>query len=131
MKNEVKLTKDTMIVSETDLKGKIIYVNSDFCKISGFTKNELIGKAHNMVRHLDMPTFAFKDLWQTIKNGKTWNGIVKNITKNGGFYWVNATVYPVQKSNGDKRFISVRVKATKEEISLSQEIYKKIRNEER
>jgi len=84
MSKEIKLSKSTMIVSETNSKGFIIYANSDFCKISGFSKDELIGQAHKMVRHPDMPKMAFKDLWNTVKKGKTWNGIVKNLTKDGG-----------------------------------------------
>ncbi len=81
MNKEIKLHKNTMIVSETDEKGVIVYANNDFCDIAGFSKNELIGKAHSMVRHEDMPKAAFEDLWKTIQNGRIWNGIVKNKTK--------------------------------------------------
>ncbi len=119
---EVKLNKDTLIVSETDEKGRIIYANEDFCKIAGYTKEELIGKPHNIVRHSDMPKWAFKDLWDTIKSGKVWNGIVKNATKDGGYYWVYATIYPSLSSDGKKRYISVRVKPTDEEIKKAKEI---------
>lgn len=131
MGREVKLDKDTMIVSETNSKGNIIYANSDFCKISGFSKEELIGQPHNMVRHKDMPKAAFKDLWKTIEAGETWKGIVKNVTKDGGYYWVNATAYPVTKKNGKKRFISVRVKPTKDEIENAEKLYKKMKKEEK
>jgi len=131
MSAEVKLTKDTMIVSETNSKGKIVYVNDDFCRIAGFTKEELIGEHHNIVRHSDMPKAAFKDLWDTVQKGKTWKGIVKNRTKSGGFYWVSATAYPVTKKNGKKRFISVRVKPTKEEVESAEKLYKKMKKEER
>ncbi len=130
MSTEVKLDSKTMIVSETDIKGKILYANSDFCKISGYTKEELINQHHNMVRHNDMPKDAFKDLWKTIKENKTWNGIVKNITKDGGFYWVNATAYPVTKKDGEKRFISVRIKPTDEEIINAKELYKQMKKKE-
>ena len=119
---EVKLSKNTLIVSETDTKGKIIYANDDFCKISGYTKDELIGKAHNIVRHPDMPNWAFKDLWDTIQSGKVWNGVVKNSTKNGGYYWVYATIYPSVDINGQLRYISVRVKPTDEEIENAKKI---------
>lgn len=124
MSEEVKLSKDTMIVSETDSKGIIVYANSDFCEIAGYTKKELIGQPHNFVRHQDMPKAAFKDLWQTIQNGKVWNGIVKNKTKNGGYYWVNATAYPSKNSKGELRYVSVRVKPTDEEISNAISLYK-------
>lgn len=124
MNEEVLLDKKTMIVSETDSKGNIIYANEDFCKIAGYTKDELIGKPHNYVRHQDMPKAAFEDLWKTIQRNKVWNGIVKNRTKNGGFYWVNATAFPSKDSNGKLRYISVRVKPTSEEIKNAQELYK-------
>lgn len=124
MDTEVVLNKDTMIVSETDSKGNILYANSDFCKIAEYTKDELIGKPHNIIRHKDMPKAAFKDLWDTVQSGKIWNGIVKNKTKNGNFYWVNATAYPSVDSQGNLRYISVRVKPTKEEIENAIALYK-------
>jgi len=121
---EVELDKKTMIVSETDEKGIIIYANDDFCTIAGYTKEELIGQPHNIVRHPDMPKAAFKDLWSTIQVGKIWKGIVKNKTKDGNYYWVNATAYPSTSSNGKKRYISVRIKPTRKEIEKAQELYK-------
>lgn len=124
MGKEVLLDKKTMIVSETDAKGIIIYANADFCKIAGYSKDELIGKPHNMVRHNDMPKAAFEDLWKTVQSGQIWNGIVKNKTKNGDFYWVNATAFPSRDSNGDLRFISVRVKPTNDEIKNAEALYK-------
>lgn len=124
MSDEVKLDLKTMIVSETDSKGIIIYANQDFCKIAGYTKDELIGKPHNYVRHPDMPKAAFKDLWETIQAGKVWNGIVKNRTKNGGYYWVNATAFPSKDAKDNLRYISVRVKPTDEEIKSAEALYK-------
>ena len=119
---EVKLDDKTLIVSETDEKGKIIYANEDFCKIAGFSKEELIGKPHNIVRHPEMPKWACKDLWNTIKAGKVWRGVVKNKTKDGGYYWVYATVYPSIDANGNIRYVSVRVKPTQEEIEQAKKI---------
>ncbi|MFA9374984.1 MAG: PAS domain-containing protein [Poseidonibacter sp.] len=127
MMKEIKLDRNTMIVSETDEKGFIIYANSDFCSIAGYDKDELIGRPHNMVRHKDMPKEAFKDLWSTVQSGKIWNGIVKNKTKNGSFYWVNATAYRSVDAEGNKRYISVRVKPTEEEVLYAKELYKKLR----
>lgn len=127
MNNEIELNKNTMIVSETDEKGIITYANEDFCTIAGYTKEELIGNPHNMVRHQDMPKAAFEDLWKTIKNGNIWHGIVKNRTKMGDFYWVNATAYPSKTQDGKIRYISVRVKPTKEEIDEATELYKNMR----
>ncbi|WP_417327219.1 PAS domain-containing protein [Halarcobacter sp.] len=127
MGREITLDKDTMIVSETDEKGIMIYANEDFCKIAGYTKEELIGQPHNYVRHNDMPKAAFEDMWKTIQNGKIWKGIVKNKTKDGGFYWVNATAFPSRTANGKKRYVSVRVKPTPNEIKKAEALYKSLR----
>jgi len=127
---EVLLNKSTMIVSETEMKGNILYANDDFRKIAGYTTDKLIGKPHNIVRHQDMPKIAFKDLWETIHSGKTWNGIVKNKTKDGDYYWVNATAYPIVQKDGTKRFISVRKKPTNDEVAFAENLYKQLRKEE-
>ncbi len=126
MSKEVILEKNTMIVSETDEKGIIIYANDDFCKIAGYSKEELIGKPHNIVRHKDMPKAAFKDLWDTVQAGNIWHGIVKNKTKDGNFYWVNATAYPSKTIDGKKRYISVRVQPTKKEIENASKLYESL-----
>lgn len=120
---EKSLEKNTIIVSQTNEKGEIIFANNDFCKIAGFSLDELIGKAHNTVRHSDMPKWAFEDLWRTLKSGKTWKGIVKNRTKDGKYYWVNATAFASKSLNGETRYISIRVKPTKEEIENAQKLY--------
>jgi aerotaxis receptor len=124
--DELVIPKDVIIVSETDEKGNIIFANDDFCKIAGYDINELIGNPHNIVRHPDMPQAAFKELWETIQSGRTWKGIVKNKTKSGGFYWVRATVYPSKDPSGNLRYISVRIKPTKQEISDAINLYSKL-----
>lgn len=84
--NQEYLLRDGMnIVSRTDLKGRITYINDDFIEASGFTEAELIGEPHNLVRHPDMPEEAFADLWSTLKAGRPWTGLVKNRCKNGDF----------------------------------------------
>lgn len=123
MKDELTLSKDIMIVSETNVKGEIVFANNDFCKIAGYSIDELIGKPHNVVRHKDMPKVAFKSLWETIQAGRIWKGIVKNRTKDGKYYWVNATAFPSKALNGEIRYISIRVKPTKEEIENAQKLY--------
>lgn len=123
MNEEIKMSINDIIVTETDAKGIITFANEDFCKIAGYKKEELLGSPHNMVRHLDMPKAAFKDLWQTVQAGKLWKGIVKNKTKNGGFYWVNATAYPSKKANGELRYISIRIKPTDKEIADAVNLY--------
>jgi len=127
MSKEIQLNKDTMIVSETDEKGIILYANDDFCKMAGYTKEELIGQPHNLIRHEDMPKIAFEGLWKTIQSNQIWNGIVKNKTKNNDYYWVNATAYPSIDKDGKKRYISVRVKPTPKEISSASALYKTLK----
>ena len=89
---EYRVDPKQPIVTRTDLKGVITYANPAFVALSGFSEKELIGHSHNVVRHPDMPPEAFDDLWQTLKAGSPWQGIVKNRTKDGGFYWVDAYV---------------------------------------
>lgn len=86
------------IVSRTNLEGIITYANETFCEISGYTMDELIGQSHSIIRHPDMPSVAFKDLWETIQNKKEWKGIIKNLRKDGGFYWVETTIYCIYKN---------------------------------
>ncbi len=97
-----------VIMSQTDLKGVIIKVSDAFCKISGFNRDELMGKQHNIVRHSDMKKEAFKDLWETIQKDITWSGEVKNLKKDGGFYWVNAVVDPLYRDGIKIGYTSVR-----------------------
>ena len=123
MNKEVILDDTVFLVSETDEKGDIIFANDDFCKIAEYTVDELIGKPHNVVRHKDMPKIAFKDLWDTIKQGKVWTGYVKNATKSGNFYWVFATVFPTITSEGSRGYLSCRRKASQEEIDEATNLY--------
>ena len=87
---EVPFPEGTSLVSKTNLKGVITFVNQAFVDISGYSEAELIGQAHNLVRHPDMPQEAFLDLWNTVNAGRPWSGVVKNRCKNGEYYWVNA-----------------------------------------
>lgn len=121
--SQYKSAVDTSsIVSKTDLKGHITYVNDSFCKISGFSRKELIGKPHNIVRHPDMPSEAFAEMWQTIRNKRPWQGVVKNRKKDGGYYIVETTVMPILDENGNiQEFISIRFDIT-EMVDLKNEI---------
>ncbi|PHQ65741.1 MAG: PAS sensor domain-containing protein [Sulfurimonas sp.] len=122
------LKNDDFLVSQTDDKGIILFANDDFCKIAGYTIDELIGKSHNIVRHPDMPKSAFKALWDTVKSGKVWSGYVKNKTKDGGYYWVYATVYPMKDSASNKTsYMSCRRKPSAEEIKTAEALYKTLR----
>ena len=94
---ETVIPANVFIYSRTDLKGRITEANPAFAEISGFLREEMIGEAHNIVRHPDMPEAAFEDMWCTLKAGMPWRGIVKNRRKDGGFYWVEANVSPVRE----------------------------------
>lgn len=106
------------IISRTDTHGIITDVNDVFCQISGYTKDELVGRPHNIVRHPDMPSAAFEDLWKTIKSQNIWKGKVKNKSKNGTSYFVNTTVYPIidMESGDTTEYMSVRFLITDEEL---------------
>ncbi|MFA6137943.1 MAG: PAS domain-containing protein [Sulfurimonas sp.] len=122
------LKNDDFLVSQTDEKGVILFANDVFCKIAGYTIDELIGKNHNIVRHPDMPKVAFKDLWDTVKQDKIWRGYVKNRTKDGGFYWVFATVYPMHDAVRNARtYLSCRRKPSTQEINEAQALYKTLK----
>ncbi|HFB65774.1 MAG TPA: PAS domain S-box protein [Aeromonadales bacterium] len=98
---EIPVTVKDTILSTTELSGVIKYCNEDFIKISGFTKDSLYGQNHHVVRHPDMPPAAFKDLWETLKCGRSWIGVVKNRCANGDFYWVDAYATPIKNKQGD------------------------------
>lgn len=89
---EKGVPENELIVSTTNLDGIITSANEVFCEISGYEANELIGKSHSVVRHPDMPNVAFKDLWESIQSKHEWKGIIKNLRKDGGFYWVEAVI---------------------------------------
>ena len=124
MAGETVLNENAFLVSETDAKGTIIFANEEFCKIAEYSSDELLGKPHNIVRHQDMPKAAFKDLWDTVNSGKPWHGFVKNKTKSGGYYWVDAVVYPYKNGQGEQCYISIRRKPRAEDIQKSENLYK-------
>ena len=121
------LSLESFLLSETDEKGFIRYANDEFCEISGFSLEELIGKPHNIIRSPDMPKAAFEDLWKTVKSGKPWKGFVKNNTKSGDYYWVFATVFPFNSCDGSKGYLSCRRAASRSEIEKYENIYKNMR----
>lgn len=111
---EVSFAQDVQLISTTDLKGAITFVNDDFVNVSGFSRDELIGQNHNIVRHPEMPPAAFKDLWTTIQSGQSWKGMVKNRCKDGRYYWVDAFVSPISKDGQIIGYQSVRTLPTDE-----------------
>lgn len=126
--NEVVVKPGQVIVSKTDTKGVITYVNRTFIEISGFTENELIGKSHNIVRHPDMPQAAFADLWSTLKRGHPWTGVVKNRCKNGDFYWVQANVTPIYSDGSVVGYMSVRHPVSREQVREAEQVYQSLKD---
>ncbi len=127
---ETEVPENELIISRTDLKGIITYVNETFAKISGYEPEELIGKPHNIIRHPDMPKSIFRDLWETIKQGKTWRGYIKNLRKDKGYYWVYAEMSGVYKNGELVEFKSMRSPVSKEKKRQMQNLYDKMREEE-
>ncbi len=124
---EVPFPKGRYIVSRTDLKGMVTYANDTFIDLSGFSRDELIGKNHNVVRHPDMLPGAFAWLWDTIKEGRPWRGIVKNRCKNGDYYWVDALVVPVLKNNQTIGYMSVRTEPTRQQVAEAEALYRQLK----
>ncbi len=121
--NKIAFPKGRYIVSRTDLKGSITYVNDTFVEISGFSRSELIGHNHNIVRHPEMPAAAFAWLWETVQEGRPWRGIVKNRCKNGDYYWVDALVVPVLKDSRTIGYMSVRTEPTRQQVAEASALY--------
>jgi aerotaxis receptor len=119
------------IISKTDLKGIITYVNKPFCKLSGYSREELIGKPHNIIRHPDMPKSVFKQMWSTIEKGEKFRGFVKNLRKDGKYYWVEAFVEPIYDENGVKiGYISMRKPVSDSDKNKYEQIYKEMKERE-
>ena len=121
---EILMRKGQILISRTDLKGIITYANDEFVAISGYSRDELIGKNHNIVRHPDMPTAAFEDLWLTVKRLDPWQGIVKNRAKSGDYYWTEANVLPVFKNGKVDGYLSVRRVPSREKIEQAERLYR-------
>ncbi len=124
--HEVVMKKSDILVTRTNSKGVITYANQSFIDISGFSKDELVGKNHNVVRHPDMPAAAFEDLWMCNKAGKPWTAPVKNRTKNGDYYWVEANVTPVYKNGRIDEYLSVRYAPSRQQISSAEDLYQQL-----
>ena len=115
-----------VLVSSTDVKGRITFVNDVFCEVAGYEREALIGSPHNLIRHPDVPPAVFADMWANLKQGKSWMGLVKNRCENGDHYWVSAHVSPLLDGSKVIGYESVRRKATRDEIKHAQSIYDRI-----
>ena len=127
MSKEQLFDEQEVLLSTTDLEGRIKYANNHFCRIAGYSKDELVGAHHNIVRHQHMPKAAFADLWQHIQSDKSWMGPVKNRCKNGDYYWVNAYVTPIKDAQGTTyEYQSVRTKPKRDIVERAEKTYQQI-----
>lgn len=124
---ELEMKDGEFLVSKTTPKGVITYVNPPFIEMSGYTEAELIGQAHNLIRHPDMPPEAFEDFWTTLKQERPWSGLVKNRSKEGGFYWVFANATPIREQGRVTGHMSVRSKPSREQIQAAETLYREMR----
>jgi len=124
--NEVTFSSDVQLVSTTDTQGVITYANDAFCNVAGFTREELVGQNHNIVRHPDMPKAAFADLWSKLKKGHSWRGMVKNRCKDGSYYWVDAFVTPLYDGNNVVGYQSVRCCPDRTMVNKAEALYRDI-----
>lgn len=120
---EIPYPDGRLIISRTDLQGLITHANEAFVELSGYTREELIGQPHCVLRHPDMPRAAFKDLWDTVAAGKKWHGYVKNLRKDGAHYWVYATAVPNVRNGQIVGYTSVRRKPSRKKIAEMSALY--------
>jgi aerotaxis receptor len=115
------------IISQTDEKGIITYANRAFCEVSGYSANELHNQPHSIIRHPDMPKTLFEKLWSTIKSGQAWNGLMKNLRKDGRYYWVDTEILPIKDENEQiTGYIAARRAASRKDIEENKETYRKM-----
>ena len=136
MENEVTFEElgvaNRAIVSRTDLNGVITFANKAFCILSGYSKEELIGQPHSIVRHPDMPKTAFKKMWETIEKNHKWRGFIKNRRKDGKYYWTEAFIEPFFDENGNKiGYMAARKPVSKSDKKLAQKEYEALLKEEK
>lgn len=110
-------------MSTTDVKGRVTYANAAFIAVSGFSRDEIAGQPHNLVRHPDMPPEAYADMWATMQGGQSWTALVKNRRKDGDHYWVRANATPIMRHGRHAGYMSVRTKPSPEEIAAAEELY--------
>ncbi len=128
MDKEIKIEEFAFLVSEISKEGLIRFASDDFCKISGYSLDELFGKPLKMIYHHDMPDEILSELWETIEKGETWVGYLKNLTKEGDYFWTYTNIYPFESSDGSTGYLSCRKKASNEEIKNYTREYEEMKN---
>lgn len=135
MQNPIPIDKEFkfdegLAISSTDVEGIITYANRKFCEIAGYTKDELVGKNHNIIRHPDMPKATFKAIWDTLHEGKEWSGIVKNLRKDGRYYWVYSHITPIIEDSEIKGYSATHRPAFSTEVETIIPVYKEMLEKE-
>lgn len=125
-RHEFVVAKDDVLITRTDLNGLITYANDAFVASVACELDDLLGQSHNVVRHPDMPRSVFADIWATLKKGKSWSGIIKNLRSDGGFYWVRAFITPIASAGVVHGYMSVRVRASKAEVAAAIVVYRRL-----
>nr|WP_321267719.1 PAS domain S-box protein [uncultured Sulfurimonas sp.] len=125
--DEEYMLEGSLLISQTDLRGIITFANRKFCEVSGYKIDELIGSNHNIIRHPDMPKAIFTKMWSTIQSGQSWNGLLKNLRKDGLYYWVDSEIIPVHNENKEiTGYIAARKVASRKDIQENETLYKKM-----
>lgn len=129
--NEEFVHAGKAIISQTDLSGKIIYANQAFYEASGYSSQQVLGSTYDIIRHPDMPKIIFEKLWNSVKDGQAWTGLIKNLRVDGKYYWDDLSVLPVKNNDGDiVSFISVARQASKKNIQENEVLYQKMLSSE-
>jgi aerotaxis receptor len=128
-RQEYELPDGETLVSTTDLKSRITYCNDAFVRVSGYSREELMGQPHNVIRHPDMPAEAFRDMWATLQSGQPWSAVVKNRRKNGDHYWVLANATPIVEDGRRVGYMSVRTKPTRSQVEAADALYTRMQAE--
>ena len=129
--NEEYIYIDEVLVSQSDLDGKITYVNGAFCDVSGYEYDDLVGATYGIIRHPDMPNTLFDKLWASINDGQSWTGLIKNLRSNGEYYWNDLSILPIRDKNDLLTgFISCARPAARKNIKENEAIYEKILSSE-
>jgi len=126
-KDEEYLFDGRVIISQSDKDGIITFANRKFCEVSSYSIDELLGKPHSILKHPDMPKALFKEMWSSLKDGQMWNGIVKNIRRDGMYYWFDVEISPTYNEKNELTgYISINKQASQKSIKQSENLYKKM-----
>jgi len=121
-----------VLVSQTDLDGNILYANKKFREVSGYSYEELVGNPHSIIRHPDMPKALFVKMWETIQSGQVFNTTIKNLCKNGKYYWIDLEILPIKDENGNlENYMAAAAASSRKNIEETEELYRQMKESEK